>query len=156
MSEAKPCQFPGCKGWGPEGFCIGHARYKGLIVPDKKEEEKPAVEKKKAAPKKKNATPKKRSKKQGAVIRKAKKAYILFLARPENKYCAIQIESVCTKVATVVNHIRGRYANTLNEKDWQPACVKCNGEAENQHKLAKEKGAKLPQHGTGEKYVRTK
>lgn len=145
------CRFPGCNRHPVDnGLCIGHQIYKNEKLPGAKKEEAPVVKEKPKA----KSQPKKKSKKQMKIDRQLKKAYAEFLARPENKYCNIQHDEECTRVATVVNHTRGRGANVLNQEDWEPACPNCNGKIEQEHAAAKEAGHKKPIHGTGEKYVR--
>lgn len=70
-----------------------------------------------------------------------KKFAEVFLAKPENKYCAIQINENCTREATTVNHKKRRgKQNKFNEKDCEPSCYYCNVEIENQDAWARDNG----------------
>lgn len=72
--------------------------------------------------------------------RKLKKAYAIYLAKPENQLCNIRIDEGCTIEATVVNHTRRRGKNVFNEKDWEPSCVNCNTAIENKDAWARANG----------------
>ena len=69
-----------------------------------------------------------------------KKLAKIFLARPENKYCNIQIDENCTKLATIVNHTKRRGANKLNVETFEASCVYCNNAIENSDQWAREHG----------------
>lgn len=50
----------------------------------------------------------------------------IFLARPENVVCKIDMEG-CTKIATCIHHVSGRTGTKLkDEKDWMASCESCN------------------------------
>lgn len=83
----------------------------------------------------------KKSDKQKEIDKELKKMYLVFLSKPENKYCKVK-QPGCTKVATVVHHLRGRIGDQVFEvKDWMPSCPLCNIVLENDPK-AREKGLK--------------
>lgn len=72
---------------------------------------------------------------------------IVFLSKPENKFCIIK-GSNCTKLATTIEHSKGRigFADDeardknislyLDERFWLPACNNCNLELENNNELS--------------------
>lgn len=129
------CVFPGCKSYAVNsGYCIGHGKYYSGVSLKPQTEKKPI---KKA--------PAKRSEKEKKVIKELKVRAAIFLAKPENHRCAIK-SPVCKGKSVTVNHTRGRGANTLNEKDWEPACAPCNGYIEEHHEWAREHGHKKPRH----------
>lgn len=94
--------------------------------------EEPVKEKPKRIPK---VTPAQRKEK-----RKLKKAYEIYLAKPENRLCNIQADEGCTIQATVVNHTRRRGQNVMNEKDWEPSCTNCNNAVETKDAWARANG----------------
>lgn len=65
----------------------------------------------------------------------------LFLSKPENKYCAIQIDENCTRIATTVNHLgrRGK-GHIMNEEDCEASCAYCNVKIEGKDKWARDHG----------------
>jgi hypothetical protein len=81
-----------------------------------------------------------RTKKLARIMRALKKTYPAFLER--NPICRIQ-SPICTQVATVVNHEKGRGINVvMNPKYWTPCCPACNGYIEVHDKWAQERGFK--------------
>lgn len=74
-------------------------------------------------------------------IREVKKFYALFLSRPENKFCNIQIDENCTKIATTVNHKKRRGKNNImNEDDCESSCSYCNIKIEEKDQWARDNG----------------
>lgn len=130
------CSFPGCV-WNAEnnGYCIRHRQYAPTTSTKAKHKEPPVkVEEAKQAINKV-------SDKQAALNVKLKKADVEFLARPENKYCTIQIDEGCTRIATVVNHTRRRFKDTvLNDECREPSCWYCNSRIENKDGWARDNG----------------
>lgn len=64
-----------------------------------------------------------------------------FLSKPENKYCVIQINENCTRIATVVNHTKRRGKKyKMNPEFCEPSCSYCNIEIENQSRWAQDNG----------------
>lgn len=120
------CNFPTCDR-KPEstGWCIFHAIYSS------------SVSVKKAKPVKKESDSMKEIK------RELKKLYPVFLAK--NPVCNIK-SPVCTKVATCINHTRGREGNVLNVEDWESSCTACNGFIEQNHEWARKRGHKKERH----------
>ena len=106
------CSFPACKREATIGtYCFDHNRLMGKSS-GPKEAKKP--------------TPiNKVSDKMKDIKAELKKKYAVFLkTRP---FCAIKSPE-CTKVATAVNHIKGRGKDfILNEQWWEPCCTRCNG-----------------------------
>lgn len=103
------CSFPICKREATHGtFCYDHNRLMWSSPAPKK-------------PKPIN----KESEKMKDIKAELKKKYPAFLkTRP---FCSIKSPE-CTKIATVVNHIKGRGKDyILNEKWWEPSCTHCNG-----------------------------
>ena len=102
------CDFPLCKREAIKGiYCYDHNRLMGNTKPV---EQPVAV--------------KKESDKMKDVKAELKKKYPRFLKK--NPFCNIQ-SPVCTKVATCVNHTRGRGRDEiLNEDTWEASCVPCN------------------------------
>jgi len=102
------CSFPICKREATHGtYCYDHKRLMGTSDPAKQ-------------PKPIN----KESDKMKDVKAILKKEYPKYLkTRP---FCNIK-SPVCTKIATVVNHTRGRGRDEILNKDtWEPSCVHCN------------------------------
>lgn len=120
------CNFPTCDR-KPEstGWCIFHAIYSS------------SVSVKKAKPVKKESDSMKEIK------RELKKLYPVFLAK--NPVCNIK-SPVCTKVATCINHTRGREGNVLNVEDWESSCTACNSYIESHHSWAQKRGHKKERH----------
>jgi hypothetical protein len=123
------CQFPLCTRHAQSnGYCISHRMY-AEGEPRKKEKVTVVREVKKITEK---------QQKQLSELQQLKKIY---LSKPENKYCAIQIDENCTRLATTVNHTRRRGKNELlDTKTWEPSCEHCNIEIENKDALAREQG----------------
>lgn len=110
------------------GYCIGHRRF--ASGESRKKEKVTVVREVKKITEKQQ--------KQMAELQQLKKIY---LSKPENKYCAIQIDENCTRIATTVNHTRRRGKNELLDvSTWQPSCMHCNGEIENRDGAAREQG----------------
>jgi hypothetical protein len=71
----------------------------------------------------------------------------IFLARPENVTCQIDMEG-CTKIATCVHHVSGRTRTKLkDEKDWMASCESCNLWVEVNDGKARELGFKKSRLG---------
>jgi len=71
----------------------------------------------------------------------------IFLARPENIACKIDMEG-CTKTATCVHHVSGRTGTKLkDEKDWMPSCESCNRWVEENDGIARKMGFKKSRLG---------
>ena len=105
------CTFPLCKREATIGqYCYDHNRLMGKSSPQKKSEVKKPINKVSGKMKDTKA--------------ELKKKYTAFL---KNKpFCDIKSPE-CTKVATAVNHIKGRGKNfILNEQFWEPCCPQCN------------------------------
>ena len=127
----KNCEFPACKREATSGvYCYGHKRLMGV-----------------SGPVKVSAPVKKESEKMKDIKAILKKKYPAFLkTRP---FCNIK-SPVCTKIATCVNHTRGRGRDEiLNEDTWEASCEHCNGYIEQhpdwnqgQHKLSRHKKSK--------------
>lgn len=103
------CTFPACKREATQGiYCYDHKRLMGISGPVKKPVAIP-----------------KEGEKMKDIKAALKKKYPKFLkTRP---FCNIQ-SPVCTKIATCVNHTRGRGRDEiLNESTWEPSCEPCNG-----------------------------
>lgn len=80
---------------------------------------------------------KKLSGKRKSQVAKYHKQRIIFLEKPENKYCEIRGEG-CTNIATTIEHSAGRSGEMLlNEKYWKAACLSCNLELENNPELSR-------------------
>lgn len=119
------CSFPGCSRHAESnGYCIFHKGYSNSV----------SVKVPKEIPKK--------SDKQKDIDKELKKMYPVFLAKPENKYCKVKMEG-CTKIATVIHHVRGRIGYQVFEvKDWLPSCPSCNIILESKDAEARAKGVK--------------
>lgn len=86
--------------------------------------------------------PKKRGEKLKELFKGYKKLVKIFLSKPENFRCKIQ-SPVCQGLATCVHHVAGRTGEKLkDEKDWLPACERCNGYVEENDSWAREHGFK--------------
>jgi len=131
-TEAKVCEFPGCKSHPQKnGYCIGHRIYAKESVKEIEAKEKVIA---------------KRSEKMKETMKELKKAYPLFLADPNNKYCKLKLEG-CTIVATVVHHTRGRVGKMVfDQRFWLASCPSCNNKVEEKDAEAREKGLKLSKH----------
>lgn len=86
-----------------------------------------------------------------AKLKELFKGYIklvkIFLARPENVTCKIDMEG-CTKLATCVHHVSGRSGTKLkDEKDWMASCESCNLWCEINDGKARELGFKKSRLG---------
>ena len=102
------CSFPACKREATHGvYCYDHKRLMGTSDPVKKTKEI-----------------NKESEKMKDIKATLKKEYPKYLkTRP---FCAIKSPE-CTKVATVVNHTRGRGRDEiLDQSSWEPSCTYCN------------------------------
>lgn len=119
------CQFPTCRSFAQSnGYCVSHRIYSNVKI----EKKYPKA----IAPK---------SVKTKQEDKEYKKFVAEFLAKPENKYCAIQINENCTREATVVNHLKRRgKANKMNPEACEPSCSYCNIEIENQDGWARDHG----------------
>lgn len=82
----------------------------------------------------------KKSKKTINTDKELKKLVTLFLARPENKFCNIQLDKNCTGAATTVNHKKRRGVNKLNVETFEPSCYYCNNAIENKDQWARDNG----------------
>lgn len=102
------CTFPACKREATCGiYCYDHKRLMGTSDPVKK-----VAEVKKESDKMKDIK---------AILKKEYPKYLK--TRP---FCSIK-SPVCTKVATVVNHTRGRGRDEiLDQSSWEPSCTHCN------------------------------
>ncbi len=142
-TEAKVCEFPGCKSHPQKnGYCIGHRIYAKESVKEIEAKEKP----KPIA---------KRSENMKEVMKSLKKDYPSFLAKPGNQRCKLQIDAECTGEATVVHHLKGRTGKNLTDQAfWLPSCPHCNNKVEEKDAEAREKGLKLSKHEPD--YKRTK
>lgn len=120
------CNFPTCKSHAESnGYCVYHRIYSNSV----------SVKKKKEIPKESA-----KMKKTKVIL---KEMYEVFLSKPENKKCNVKIDDQCTKIATVIHHVRGRIGEQVfNQKDWLSSCSNCNIRLENKHALAVEKGVK--------------
>ena len=121
-----PCIFPLCTRYAAKDkeYCVSHRLYsesaavKELPKPIAKKSEKMKVEDKLQA-----------------------KFNKMFLAKPENKYCAIQIDENCTRTATTVNHKKRRGKdNKRNELNCEPSCSYCNIKIEEKDGWARDNG----------------
>jgi hypothetical protein len=123
-----PCDWYGCTRH-PEGtskYCLFHKKMAG-----EPKEVKPVK------------SIEKQSENIKEVNKQLKKIYPVYL----KLHPACNIKSpVCLKKATCVNHTRGRGANVLNQEDWEPSCIPCNGYIESHHAWAAERGHKKEQH----------
>lgn len=119
------CNFPTCDRHAEStGYCLFHRMFSNSV----------AVKVPKEIAKK--------SGKQKEIDKELKKMYPLFLAKPENKYCKIKMTG-CTKIATVIHHVRGRIGDQIFEvKDWLPSCASCNIVLESKDAEARAKGVK--------------
>lgn len=103
----------------------------GIRKPDEKKQPKPIA---------------KRSEKLKEQMKLYKPQVKKFLAKPENRFCKIQMPG-CTKKATCVHHAAGRIGEKLmDEKDYIPACIHCNLAVEINDLEAREKGFKKSRH----------
>lgn len=85
----------------------------------------------------------KKSEGQKEIDKYLKKKYPLFLSKLGNKYCKANLSN-CTKVATVVHHLKSRAKDVvLDEKYWLAVCPNCNIEIESKDGEARKKGLKL-------------
>lgn len=102
------CSFPICKREATCGiYCYDHKRLMGTSDPVKK-----VAEVKKESDKMKDIK---------AILKKEYPKYLK--TRP---FCSIK-SPVCSKVATVVNHTRGRGRDEiLDQSSWEPSCTHCN------------------------------
>lgn len=119
------CLFPTCnRNAESNGYCICHKIYSNSV----------SVKVPREIPKK--------SSNQKEIDKELKKMYPVFLAKPDNRYCKVKMKG-CTKVATVVHHVRGRIGDQVFEvKDWLPSCPHCNIYLESKDKEARDKGVK--------------
>lgn len=130
------CLFPLCTRHAESnGYCIPHRMY-AKETGEKVKRKEPPVKTKQAI--KPIAVQSEKAKKESPAYRK----FIAeFLAKPENKYCNIQIDENCTKVATTVNHTRRRGKNSkMNEENCEPSCSYCNIKIEEKDGWAREHG----------------
>lgn len=130
MSETKDkslCAWYGCERGHDKGnaYCVFHKKHFSNSVDVKVPKEIP-----------------KQSDQLKEDHKELKKQYALFLAKPENKFCRVQMEG-CTKVANTVHHVKGRIGEQkFKQEDWLPACGHCNIFLEQQDFEAREKGVK--------------
>lgn len=155
------CEFPNCRfqvAHPGAKYCHGHLRFMGSGSPESKDSPKRAVSgrdfpKAKAKPGPKKGARKakktasgaisKRSRKMKAMIVELRKAVAAFLQEPGNQVCHI-LSPVCTRVATTVNHRRGRIGSLLLDRRWfQACCAACNNYIEQHDAWAREHGHKL-------------
>jgi hypothetical protein len=89
----------------------------------------------------------KRSEKLKELFKGYLKLVKIFLARPENVTCKIDMPG-CTKLATCVHHVSGRTGTKLkDEKDWMASCESCNLWVEVNDGKARELGFKKSRLG---------
>lgn len=120
------CLFPLCTVHAESnGYCFHHAIYANSV----------AVKMPKPV--------KKESSSMKEVKKELKKLYPLFLAK--HPLCNIK-SPVCTRVATCINHTKGRGCNVLNVEDFESSCTACNLFIEENHEWARIRNHKKPRH----------
>jgi hypothetical protein len=108
------------------------------LYPDKKAVKRSITQ---PAPEKEKQPPPKRSDKMKDIVALLRKGYARFLKK--NPFCKIK-SPVCTKVATVINHTRGRTEDViLDEAWWEASCPACNGYIEEHDAWARKHGHKV-------------
>lgn len=145
---AEQCKFPLCKRFAEKnGYCIGHRIYASQSTESLKEKNDSAAVKKTDKPvsfSKIKTAIKKVSLKMADIKKQLKKLYPQFLKK--HPFCEIN-SPVCTKVATCINHKKGRGKNEiLNEETWEASCTACNGYIEENDSWARENGHKVSRH----------
>jgi hypothetical protein len=80
-----------------------------------------------------------------------KKQVKIFLSKPENLRCKIQM--ACSgAISECVHHVVGRLGEKLkDESDWMPACGKCNSWVEDNDGEARKRGFKKSRLGKSKK-----
>ena len=79
-----------------------------------------------------------------------KKEYPKFLK--SHPFCELKISPECTKIATVIHHVRGRIGEQVHrQEDWMASCPACNSHVENKDAEAREKGLKKSKFNAGKK-----
>lgn len=73
------------------------------------------------------------------IYSKERKEFLL--AHP---FCFINIPGICTKVATSIQHLKGRGKYYLDKRYWKGACIPCHSYCDTHPKEAFENGWALP------------